>query len=136
MSVGFAPIAINIPNSKLSDTQSKKNSSSVKAVDNVDENVANGLGKLSDYNSAQNEALKWLRGRGFKAEKVVLGKFGTSKGKPIGMSSADGKIGFRVEYDARNNAHINVWSGKEKGPHFKFDGSEKTVNNITKRFSR
>lgn len=95
-----------------------------------------GINELADYDQARNGALKWLQSRSFKAEKAVVGKFGTSKGKPIGMSSADGKQGFRVEYDNRNGAHINVWSGKEKGPHFRFNASEETVNQIIKRFSK
>lgn len=53
------------------------------------------------------------------------------------MRTADRKSSsFRVEHDKRSGAHINVWAGKEKGPHFKFKGSEKTVNKITKRFER
>jgi hypothetical protein len=55
-------------------------------------------------------------------------------GKPIGMKSADGSVGFRVEYDARNGAHINVWAGKEKGPHFTFEGNQSMVNQIVKQF--
>jgi hypothetical protein len=50
--------------------------------------------------------------------------------KPIGMSTADGEVGFRVEFDARNGARINGWSGKEKGPHFGFKGNQSTVNKI------
>jgi hypothetical protein len=45
------------------------------------------------------------------------------------------KTGFRVETDARNGAHINVWHGKEKGPHIKFNASEKTINKIHKRYN-
>ena len=52
------------------------------------------------------------------------------------MSSAEGKVGFRVEFDTRSGVHINVWSGKLKGPHFQFNSSEKTVNNILTRFSK
>lgn len=52
------------------------------------------------------------------------------------MRTADGKTGFRVEFDSRNGAHINVFSGKLKGPHFKFSGTEKSVNNIHKRFNK
>ncbi|CAM3830372.1 hypothetical protein FLBR109950_03830 [Flavobacterium branchiophilum] len=50
------------------------------------------------------------------------------------MMSKDGKTGFRVEYDGRNGAHINVWNGKEKGPHITFEGTEKEVNNIIKNY--
>jgi len=49
------------------------------------------------------------------------------------MQSLDGKIGFRVEFDSRHGAHINVWFGKEKG-HFQFEASSQTVMNIIKRF--
>ncbi|WP_223560405.1 DUF6443 domain-containing protein [Chryseobacterium lathyri] len=92
--------------------------------------------KYNDYNQARSAALKWLDTQGFKAEQEVFGKFGTSKGKSIGMSTAEGKVGFRVEFDARSGAHINVWSGKLKGPHFQFNSSEKTVNKIITRFSK
>ncbi len=78
------------------------------------------LSKVNDYHQARNEALQWLEERGFKAEKTFIGKFGPDKGKAIGMTTADGKIGFRVEFDVRNGAHINVFAGKEKGPHFIF----------------
>ncbi|OLF13453.1 hypothetical protein BU204_27005 [Actinophytocola xanthii] len=87
-----------------------------------------------DYNQAINKALSWLDERGFKAEKATIGRFGTIAGKPIGMQTADGKTGFRIEFDDRNGAHINVWSGKEKGPHFNFNASEATVTKIQGRF--
>ena len=83
-----------------------------------------------DFNQARNEALQWLGERGFKAEKQTLGRFGDIAGEAIGMQTLDGKTGFRVEFDTRNGAHINVWSGKEKGPHFTFDATEKTVKKI------
>lgn len=50
------------------------------------------------------------------------------------MQTADGKVGFRVEFDSRSGAHINVWSGKEKGPHFTFEGARKTVAKIQGHF--
>ena len=62
-----------------------------------------------------------------------MGKFGNA-GAPIGMQTADGKVGFRVEYDERNGAHINVWAGKEKGPHYTFDVSKETVERIHRLF--
>lgn len=49
------------------------------------------------------------------------------------MRSADGKTGFRVEFDARHGAHINVWSGKQKDT-FKFEGNQSAVNQIVKQF--
>jgi hypothetical protein len=87
-----------------------------------------------DYNQAMNKALAWLDERGFKAERTTIGRFGEIQGKPIGMQTADGKTGFRVEFDERSGAHINVWSGKEKGPHFKFDASESTVTKLQGKF--
>ncbi|MCP9959050.1 polymorphic toxin-type HINT domain-containing protein [Streptomyces sudanensis] len=83
-----------------------------------------------DFNQARNQALDWLSSRGFKAEKVTLGKFGTIKGKPVGMQTANGKTGFRSEFDDRSGAHINVWAGKEKGPHFQFNATEATVTKL------
>ncbi|GAB3391555.1 hypothetical protein [Amycolatopsis echigonensis] len=81
-----------------------------------------------------NKALGWLQDRGFKAERPTLGKFGEIQGKPIGTQTADGKTGFRIEYDERSGAHINVWSGKEKGPHFTFDASKATVTKIQSHY--
>jgi RHS repeat-associated protein len=89
---------------------------------------------FKDFNQARNAAVQWLEARGFKAEQATLGKFGENAGKPIGMKSADGRVGFRVEYDARNGAHINVWAGKEKGPHFTFEGTQSMVDQIVKQF--
>ena len=89
---------------------------------------------IKDFNQARNEALEWLASRGFKAELATLGKFGANKGKPIGMRTADGSVGFRVEYDERSGAHINVWSGKEKGDHIKFNGTQALVDKLVKQF--
>jgi len=88
-----------------------------------------------DYNQARNAALGWLDQRGFKAEQKTLGKFGDSKGVPIGMQTADRKSGFRVEFDSRHGAHINVWSGKQKET-FTFEGDRSQVDQIVKRFMK
>ncbi|WP_241503598.1 T7SS effector LXG polymorphic toxin [Bacillus safensis] len=90
--------------------------------------------KNKSYEQSRNEALAWLEERGFKSEKQTFGKFGYTRNKPIGRQTEDGKIGFRIEHDSRSGAHINVWAGKEKGPHFEFDASEKTVKKIQKHF--
>ncbi|MCI0151969.1 hypothetical protein KNO81_39735 [Paraburkholderia sediminicola] len=66
---------------------------------------------FKDFNQAQKAALEWLDARGFKAEQPTLAKFGDNAGTLIGMKSADGRVGFRVEYDARSGAHINVFAG-------------------------
>jgi hypothetical protein len=71
------------------------------------------------------------------AEEVKLGRFAYTKDKPYGMKTKDGKRGFRVEYDEKIGAHINVFSGKEKEtPHYPFDATEKTVKKIQKKFLR
>ncbi|GAA3375482.1 hypothetical protein GCM10020367_43460 [Streptomyces sannanensis] len=44
--------------------------------------------------------------------------------------TANGKMGFRIEFDDRSGAHINVWAGKEKGPHFQFNATETTVTKL------
>ncbi|MDA8481407.1 Rhs family protein, partial [Citrobacter sp. Awk 4] len=84
---------------------------------------------------ARNKALKWLEERGFVAEKVNTGKFGSTKGQPVGMTTLDGKTGFRIEFDERSGAHINVFSGKDKGEHFLFEVSESTVTKLQKLFN-
>ena len=89
-----------------------------------------------DFNQAMNQALEWLLARGFNAEVPTIGKFGSTAGRPIGMQTADGKVGFRVEFDARSGAHINVWAAKEKGPHFTFAASEATVERIQRLFEK
>ena len=95
------------------------------------------------YDQARNQALEWLEARGFKAERPVLsrGLGDTEPGVPIGMQTEDGTLGFRVEYDDRNAAHINVWDYNapkplQKGPHFKFPRDESLVRSIIQRFSR
>ena len=50
------------------------------------------------------------------------------------MQTIDGETGFRVEYDERSGAHINVCSGKNKGPHYLFEGAPKLILKINKRF--
>ena len=94
------------------------------------------LGLRDSYEQAMKKAMEWLTERGFKAEKVRLGKFGSTAGNPVGMQTADGKCHFRVEFDERSGAHINVQAGKEKGPHFLFDATEKTVTKLQRRFGR
>jgi hypothetical protein len=95
--------------------------------------VHNGDPAFLDYNQALNAAMQWLSDRGFKAEAQNIGKF-AYKGVPNGMMTANGKIGFRVEFDPNVGAHINAWAGKEKSPHFLFNASKKTVDNIVKQF--
>lgn len=92
--------------------------------------------EFESYEQARNSAVQWLTARGFKAEKLKLGKFKDIENKPIGMQSTDNKTGYRIEYDERNGAHINVWSGKVKGPHFKFPGDKSYVDKLTRSFEK
>lgn len=36
-------------------------------------------------------------------------------GKTVGKQSANGKSGYRVDWDENTGAHINWWNGKQKG---------------------
>ena len=94
---------------------------------------------LDDYNQALNAALGWLEPYGFRADLPKIARVGPNVGKPIGMMTADGKVGFRVEWDTRVGAHINVWNHHlPKGtstPHFTFPATEKTVNKLIKQFA-
>lgn len=63
----------------------------------------------------------------------MYGKFGPNKGLPIGRQTLDGKVGFRVEFDSRHGAHINVWAGKQKDT-IQFSGDEDYVDKIVRRF--
>jgi hypothetical protein len=92
----------------------------------------------TDFNKAVNEALKWLRSQGIDTSKVEGpndARFGPDKGKPNGVRFAGGGY-YRIEYDARSGAHINVGAGKTKGPHIKFEGTQKTVNKLIRRLFR
>ncbi|TKC89446.1 hypothetical protein FAZ69_10945 [Trinickia terrae] len=92
--------------------------------------------EFKEFNQAQKAAMEWLGARGFKAEQPTLAKFGDNAGKPIGMKSSDGRVEFRVEYDERSGAHINVFAGKEKGPHFTFEGNQSTVDQIVRQYGK
>ncbi|WP_249126980.1 RHS repeat-associated core domain-containing protein, partial [Aeromonas popoffii] len=86
------------------------------------------------FEAAMNDALSWLEARGFKAEQVNTGKFNEIRNKPVGMTTANGKTGFRVEYDEDAKAHINVFNGKEKGPHYLFPSTPEIVLKLQKLF--
>ena len=62
-------------------------------------------------------------------------KFGPHTGKPIGVRFEGGGF-YRIEFDARSGAHINVGVGKVKGPHIQFEGGQKTVNKLIRRLFR
>jgi hypothetical protein len=81
------------------------------------------------YNEAMNKALAWLGARGFSGTTAQpsIGRLGG--GRVNGMTGP-GRVGYRIEFDQRSNAHINVFAGSEKGPHFTFPGNNAAVNAI------
>ena len=83
------------------------------------------------FNDAQTNALHWLSGKGFdsSAAEVTLSKW-TKTPYGMRMEGPGGRTGFRIEYDKRNGAHVNVFAGKEKGPHFRFPGNHSDVDAI------
>jgi|SRR4051812_23105896 hypothetical protein len=76
------------------------------------------------YNDAINAALDWLR-----YQKVPLDEAFEAKGG-FGMRTVNGSGGYRVEFDRRNEAHINVWCHSCKGPHYRFTGNEAAVRSL------
>ncbi len=48
-----------------------------------------------------------------------LGKFGSQEGVQVGYQSANGKKGWRIDFDfngtTKTGGHVNWWNGKEKG---------------------
>jgi len=47
--------------------------------------------------------------------KNYIGRKSPFKGKVTGKVSADGKSGYRIDWDDKLKAHINWWNGKVKG---------------------
>ena len=85
-------------------------------------NSACDLIRVRSHNEGMQHALSWLEERGESLTQPNAGRFGWQKGRPNGMLSADGSAGWRLEFDARSGAHLNIWSGKEKGPHIIIEG--------------
>jgi len=93
-----------------------------------------GRSPTAHFNSAHNAmsgAMKWLTARGFTSGDATLARLGP-KGTINGMRSGD--VGYRVEFDARSGAHINVFAGKEKW-HFAFPGGEGAAQSLLKQLS-
>lgn len=89
----------------------------------------------TDFNNATKEALDWLRRQGVDTSKPVgleIGKFGPNAGKPIGIRF-EGGARYYIEFDARSGAHINARLRKGHGVHIRFEGNQKTVNNLIRR---
>ena len=76
------------------------------------------------FNDEMRDALKWLDQNGFDASRASPFK---SKFSNVLNGMRDGSKGYRIEFDARSGAHINVFAGKTIGPHFMFKGSAADV---------
>lgn len=74
--------------------------------------------------------MTWLRTKGFQVGTATRGRFGAAQGTINGLRS--GGTGYRIEFDARSGAHINVFSGKEKW-HFIFPGGQSAVKSLLRQ---
>ena len=81
--------------------------------------------QLGTYNEAIRAALQWLIKHGVRLEEAFEAKMGG-----FGMRGLDGSGGYRVEFDTRAQAHINVWCHSQKGPHYLFPGNEQAVRSL------
>ncbi len=78
--------------------------------------------QFNSYSEAITAALKWLNEHGVSNfDEVYESRNG------FGMKTYGGGSGYRLEFDQRSGAHINVWHHKIKGPHFLFPGNEQDV---------
>lgn len=55
--------------------------------------------------------------------------------RAVGYKSETGRVGFRVEFDERHGAHINVFNGKEID-RMDFEGTQESVDKITRQFEK
>lgn len=78
--------------------------------------------RYHSYNEAIQAALDWLRDRNVQLDEAFEAKMGG-----FGMRSLDRSGGYRIEFDDRSHAHINVWSPGQKGPHYRFPGNDRSV---------
>jgi hypothetical protein len=81
--------------------------------------------QFKNYNDAIRATLDWLRDQKVQLEEAFEAKMGG-----FGMRSLDGTGGYRVEFDNRSQAHINVWSHSQKGPHYSFPGNDAAVRSL------
>ena len=80
----------------------------------------------NNFDQAIKRALAWLRERGItQLDEAYVGKMGG-----FGMRTLDKSAGYRIEFDDRCSAHINIWTHYEHGPHCIFPGNEQAVKAI------
>lgn len=96
------------------------------------------LPPVNTWEQARNKVLNIVGDLGADA-KPVVGRLGSSagNGKIVGRQSADGKVGWRLDYDPDKGIHINVWdytNGKGPGKAIKqvqpFNGDEQTFKTL------
>lgn len=79
--------------------------------------------QFTSYGDAITAAIAWLKRQGAdtldEAYEARMGGFG--------MRTIDGSSGYRIEFDPRSGAHINLWSRKLQKAHFMFPGNEQDV---------
>ena len=81
--------------------------------------------RFTNYNDTIRAALDWLCDQKVQLDEAFEARMGG-----FGMRSLDGSGGYRIEFDARNQAHVNVWSHSQKGPHFVFQGNGNAVRSL------
>jgi len=101
-----------------------------KLGDNAKELIT--LTKSGNYGDAGTVANSLIGNLGDDAVEHI-GRTGPFKGKISGQKSANGKRGFRIDYDPDKGAHINWWNGNQKGA-IPFDGgldqARRIVDNV------
>nr|WP_313738109.1 VENN motif pre-toxin domain-containing protein [Acinetobacter sp.] len=102
------------------------------------------LPKVKSWEVARNNAISQVGNLGINS-KPVVGRLEVSAGynQVIGRQSADGKKGWRLDYDPQKGPHVNTWDyTKGKGPDkaikkvIPFDGTETTFKTLLKQLNR
>lgn len=102
------------------------------------------LPKVKSWEVARNNAISQVGDLGINS-KPVVGRLEVSAGynQVIGRQTADGKKGWRLDYDPQKGPHVNTWDyTKGKGPDkaikkvIPFDGTETTFKILLKQLNR
>jgi RHS repeat-associated protein len=90
--------------------------------------VHNQTEAFKNFNSAIARAFEWLHSQGVDTSTLTQVRDFKFGGR--GLTNAAGNIGFRIEWDPKIGAHINVFNRKVIGPHLTFPGNEKSVKTL------
>ena len=101
------------------------------------------LPQANSWEQARNQALNLVGNLG-EGSRPVLGRLPSSagNGKIIGRQSADGKVGWRLDYDPVKGTHINTWDWRNgKGVEgskmvIPFKGNEDLYRALLKQLNR